>query len=49
MAVLTPRTVLTLAAGIGIGAAIAHRRAAAEAAAAAEPCCEQPTSGASCC
>ncbi|HKG01891.1 MAG TPA: hypothetical protein VKB03_01810 [Conexibacter sp.] len=45
MAVLTPRTVLTLAAGIGIGAAIAHRRAAA----AAEPCCEQPASGASCC
>jgi ferredoxin-NADP reductase len=48
MAVLTPRTVLTLAAGIGIGAAIAHRRAAA-AAADTEPCCEQPASGASCC
>ena len=48
MAVLTPRTVLTLAAGIGIGAAIAHRRAAA-AAAQAEPCCEQPAGGASCC
>ena len=31
MAVLTPRTVLTLAAGIGIGAALAHRRAAAAA------------------
>lgn len=48
MAVLTPRTVLTLAAGIGIGAAIAHRRAAATAAD-PEPCCEQPTGGASCC
>jgi ferredoxin-NADP reductase len=45
MAVLTPRTVLTLAAGIGIGAAIAHRRAAA----ASAPCCEQPARGASCC
>jgi hypothetical protein len=48
MAVLNPRTVLTLAAGIGIGAAIAHRRAAASAAQ-AEPCCEQPAHGASCC
>lgn len=48
MAVLTPRTVLTLAAGIGIGAAIAQRRAAA-AAAHAEPCCEQPASGGRCC
>jgi hypothetical protein len=47
MAVPTPRTVLTLAAGIGIGAAIARRRATA--AAPAEPCCEQPASGASCC
>ncbi len=46
MAVLNPRTVLTLVAGIGIGAAIARRRAAAVA---AEPCCEQPASGASCC
>jgi ferredoxin-NADP reductase len=48
MAVLTPRTVLTLAAGIGIGAAIAHRRAAA-ATTPDEPCCEQPAGGTSCC
>ncbi|HKG38182.1 MAG TPA: hypothetical protein VKB25_04270 [Conexibacter sp.] len=49
MAVLTPRTVLTLAAGIGIGAVIAHRRTAAAATAHGEPCCEQPAAGASCC
>jgi len=48
MAVLNPRTVLTLAAGIGIGAAIAHRRSAA-ATETAEPCCEQPAGRASCC
>lgn len=48
MAVLNHRTVLTLAAGIGLAAAIAHRRAAAGAAQ-AEPCCEQPARGASCC
>ncbi len=48
MAALTPRTVLTLAAGIGIGAAIARHRANA-AAAPPEPCCEQPAAGASCC
>ncbi|HEU4703290.1 MAG TPA: hypothetical protein VFS37_12475 [Conexibacter sp.] len=44
MAVLNLRTAAAVALGVGIGAAIARRRAAA-----AEPCCEQPTTGASCC
>ena len=45
MAVLSPRTVVVLALGVGIGAALARRREPE----AAEPCCEQPTRGVSCC
>jgi hypothetical protein len=45
MAVLNPRTVAVLALGIGIGAALARRRAHEP----AEPCCEKPAAGASCC
>jgi hypothetical protein len=44
MAVLTPRTVALLALGVGIGAALARRHQPT-----AEPCCEQPATGASCC
>lgn len=44
MAVLNLRTVAVLAVGVGIGAALARRRAAA-----GEPCCEKPAAGASCC
>jgi hypothetical protein len=45
MAVLSPRTVAMLAIGVGIGAALARRRAHD----AIEPCCEKPAAGASCC
>ena len=45
MAFLNPRTVAVLALGVGIGAALARHRAHAP----AEPCCEQPAAGASCC
>jgi hypothetical protein len=44
MAVLNPRIVVALVVGVGIGAALARRREAP-----AEPCCEQPPTGASCC
>ena len=40
MAVMNLRTVAAVALGVGIGAALARRR---------EPCCEQPTTRASCC
>jgi hypothetical protein len=43
MAVLNPRTVAVLAIGVGIGAALVHRRQHVE------PCCEKPAGGTSCC
>jgi hypothetical protein len=45
MAVLNPRLLIGLAVGAGIGAALARRRDPAL----AEPCCEKPARGASCC
>jgi len=44
MAVLNLRTVVALAVGVGLGAALARRREPAD-----EPCCEKPAAGASCC
>ena len=44
MAVLNLRTVAAVAVGVGIGAALARRHRQA-----AEPCCEKPATGASCC
>jgi len=44
MAVVKLRTVAALAIGVGIGAVLARRRESA-----AEPCCEKPAAGASCC
>jgi len=45
MAFLTSRTVAMLALGVGIGAALARRHAHES----AEPCCEKPAAGATCC
>jgi hypothetical protein len=45
MAVLNHRLVIGLVVGAGIGAAVVRRRATAS----AEPCCEKPAAGASCC
>lgn len=44
MAVLNLRIVTAVALGVGIGAVVARRRQPA-----AEPCCEKPAAGASCC
>jgi hypothetical protein len=45
MAVLSPRSVIALALGVGIGAVLARRHAHEP----TDPCCEPPAGGASCC
>lgn len=44
MAVLSPRLLIGLVLGAGVGAAVARRRATAS-----EPCCEPPAGRGSCC